>query len=104
MKKHNTIKNPLFNLDEEVILCSKAHPQCNGESVVIDIIHREDFEVMYPKWECTGTEWYYDVGVPIKANGERCWHWREDSLRKKHRPSEHSYKELLNKLKRGTLA
>lgn len=101
-------KQPLFAVDEPVILQSVNYPQYNGEYVVDRVLEAGEIfidrvcgeegtasgEYSHYSYLLSGkhTDIIYDTVVEI--------HWAETALRKKHKPSEFgSFANLMNNLK-----
>ena len=83
------MKKPLFSVGEEVILRSEAYPEYNGDAVVLDI--RFDYDDGLPGYLLT-------IPCPKDEEGDDLW-WDEPALRKKYKPSELSFQELVSSLK-----
>lgn len=86
---------PLFEVGEEVILQSKSFPQYNGETTVVSVEYRSGLCVTTGK--LLSPNYLYTLGVKSVEVDV----WDESALRKKHPPSEHSFTELMEKLKSG---
>jgi hypothetical protein len=83
------MREAYFDVGEEVILQSRGFPELNGNATVISKVYgvrRSSFDGISRK----GWAYYLDVVGPNEAP------WREASLRKKHKPSEFSFEELIN--------
>lgn len=91
---------PLFKINEEVILQSNSFPECNGEYVILEIRKGNDnYAISKDGIVDVGTPWGYVLNIEHPIAG--CW--SEISLRKKHKPSEDSYESMINKLKQQDL-
>ena len=80
---------PYFNVGEEVILCSEAAPNLNGEYVVLDFVHT--FNAVCPVTK----KFYAGFSYRLSVSVDGCFWWNETALRKKHKPSDQSFKELI---------
>lgn len=89
------MKEPLFSVGEEVLLQSKAYPEYNGEAVVIFYspsaggIDREGVRHIQG-----GFAYKLSIDSPVP---NKMWH--ETALKKKPKPSELSFQELVSSLK-----
>lgn len=88
MLENNLGKRPLFSVGEEVILQSIYNPQCNGDAVVNKVKIGVRTDTMEPSW-------VYDLSIKHPDG----IYWAECALRKKHKPSEHSFGSLMAGLK-----
>jgi len=94
------MREPLYKVGEEIILVSKNWPAYNGEYVV-EVVHKDGD--ITPKTPPTiidtdgGYSYYLGFNVPDNSYT----HWCEQSLRKKHKPSDDSFEDMMNKLKIG---
>jgi hypothetical protein len=92
----------LFEVGEEVILCSKNQPNKNGETVVIGSVIGSSF-VNCPhcerRVEVTGSGIGYFLQT--KSNGEYgcCQPFDESAIRKKHKGSKFSFNEIMSEIK-----
>ena len=94
---------PKFNIGEVVILQHKNHTNLDGEYTVLDIIDRQTFNMENPMWRCNGA-YGYDLGVILRhgsGNGSTSKYLGETHLSKKHKPSEDSLSQMMDKLKLG---
>lgn len=82
----------LFEVGEEVILCSKRQPQYNGEYVVLACEWGYYIDINTNKYRKGFT---YDLGIHGDAGNS---HWSESNLRKKHPPSELNFTDLMSSL------
>ena len=96
---------PLFEVGEEVILCSMHSPELNGDAVVLSVIKPPSAEVKCP--HC-GRGWlrrrregivYYLNIESIRTKDKCCSPWRESALRKKHKGSDFSFDEMIKEIK-----
>lgn len=80
--------NPLFKVGEEVILQAKNCQEYNGNHIVSNVKHCEDVHL---KDGSIYSGFYYNLeGVPYT--------WVEYVLKKKYRPSEFTFEQLMNSL------
>lgn len=97
------MKKPLFEIGEEVILQSKTFPEYNAEYVVEEVIEKDQ----PVRCRLTGDRIYssdgysYRFSIPLLhkhyTDGTECL-MDESALRKKHKPSELSFQELVSSL------
>ena len=95
----------LFEVGEEVILCSKAFPELNGDSVVLMSV-----KAGIAKFNCPhcgvdlsgkilrGMSYYLDVPSRNESHG-CCAPWSESALRKKHKGSDFSFDQIMSEIK-----
>lgn len=97
------MREPLFEIQEEVIVCNPFNPELNGERVVLGSITLEVFTKLYPTFAPNGSNYFYDLGVTFFGNrsGAICHYVGEKRLRKKHKPSDDSFEDMMSKLKIG---
>ncbi|MNX54209.1 hypothetical protein D3C86_849270 [compost metagenome] len=76
---------PKFVVDEVVILQSKDFPQCNGETIVLEVESHKEYG------------WVYKLAIKHHAEGYADW-WKESALRKKHYPGELGFDDLMASL------
>lgn len=99
-----------FEIGEEVILVSKSRPYLNGEYVVTDIHKSSDivenpFGENYrlpndiPGYVYCLESLSHQTPLEDGTQIEAYIHWLESSLRKKHKPSEFTFEELMVNLK-----
>ena len=74
------MREAYFSVGEEVILVSVDHPELNGE---VKVLSREP-ELFSPGWS---------YGLDVDVNGKN--QWQESALRKKHKPSEFTFEQLI---------
>lgn len=88
MLENNLDKPPLFRVGEEVVLQSINYPELNGNAIVqkVDSGYEEG-----SKKPCYG--YVLNIGNPLYPG------WAESALRKKHKPSDHSFDSLIAELK-----
>jgi hypothetical protein len=98
----------LFEVGEEVILCSKSSPELNGEAVVLKVA-----EAGMAKFNCPhcgvdlskrrvggGSYYFYYLDVPSKHKTHGCCApWAELALRKKHKGSDFSFDQIMSEIK-----
>ena len=91
---------PLFSEGEQVILCSKKLPQCNGEYTV-HAIHKEGDLVPCrftgEVFAARGSALGYALTPPVNLNRFEAL-WCQSALRKKYPPSTESFKEMMSNL------
>lgn len=80
--------NPLFKVGEEVILQAVNLTKYNGEHIIEDLIFEDDATA----WD--GSKY---VGYSYKLEGVDVW-FVEPVLRKKYKPSEFTFDQLMNSL------
>jgi hypothetical protein len=95
---------PLFEVGEEVILQSRDAPQLNGEATVLNVYQEGECYVCPccgGKVRASSLSYYLDVGLKCRViNGAEynaCF--KEEALRKKPKPSDFSFNELMSELK-----
>jgi len=76
---------PYFSVGEEVVLVSKESPELNGEYVIESIITDWEFD---PGYDLEGITLDEGPGTNV--------HWAQEALRKKHKPSDKSFSELMD--------
>jgi hypothetical protein len=79
---------PLFKVGEEVILQAVNLTKYNGEHIIEDLTFDEDAKA----WD--GSSY---TGYTYKLEGVDVW-FVEPALRKKHKPSEFTFDQLMNSL------
>lgn len=95
----------LYEVGEVVILESHSHPEFNGEYPVLGVykLNKEDMTVVCEdigktlKFKTLSTDFVYNLGNFLDAA-----HYTlndETELRKKHEPSQQSFKDLMTTLK-----
>ena len=89
---------PLFAVGEEVILQSKAHPEYNGDAVVLSVFATTGGGPEPGNIVIKGG-WAYELTIPTPFNKG----WHESALRKKYPPSSLGYEELISALKADKL-
>lgn len=97
------MRKPYFHVGEEVILQSVSRPDLNGEYTVRQVLDDRETYICratgenirpYPE----GFHYTLEEVVPLTHDGfENCW--RESALRRKHKPSDDSFEQMMNKLK-----
>lgn len=98
--------NNWFEVGEEVLLQSKSFPQYNGEYTIIKIVspgESIDDRLCNRKNRYKGTDVSYILSQP-HANTEDFdfpveIFWCPTALRKKHKPSDESFKSMMQNLK-----
>lgn len=94
---------PYFSAGEEVILCSKSLPEYNGEYVVEKILHeglRHVCRISGQEFIVSEGQSYFsyilDEAIPSDAHFQFYdIGFMESALRKKHKPSDQSFSELI---------
>ena len=99
------MSNPYFEIGEEVILVSVMHPRLNGDHVVEWVCPAG--EVTNPFKEnsiITGDSIGYKlVGIQPSDEGSKTSIFAQSALRKKHKPSDESFSELMHNYKTETV-
>jgi hypothetical protein len=91
----------LFEIGEEVILCSKNQPNLNGDTVVIksaigsSVLNCPHCE---KKIELTSSGYGYFLEVKSKGEHGCCQPFDESALRKKHNGSNFSFNEIMSEI------
>lgn len=80
--------NPLFKVGEEVILQAVNLTKYNGEHIIEDLIFEDDVTA----WD--GSKY---VGYSYKLIGVEVW-FVEPAIKKKYKPSEFTFDQLMNSL------
>ena len=101
------MSRPLFQVGEEVILQSKTHPQFNGEYVVEEIFKTGDTGIcrvtgqhfIVDSSKYTTFSHHLDKPLVLTGGNMEANVW-ESELKKKPKPSEDSFEELMTNLKR----
>jgi hypothetical protein len=87
---------PKFQVGEEVILQSKARPECNGECIVTEVttgnIKPED-----------GAPTYRGVAYFTSIEHPEGYKWAESALKKKHDPGTKSFSQLISDINKVKL-
>lgn len=90
----------LFEVGEEVIICSKSHPDSNGEAVVLSIIKGGDSVMCEHCGTATRIKGHgYGYYLNVIPSSSCCKPWGEKALRKKHKGGDFSFNEMLNEIK-----
>ena len=90
----------LFEVDEEVIICSKSHPDSNGEAVVLSIIKGGDLVMCEHCKTTTRIKGHgYGYYLNVIPSSSCCNPWGEKTLRKKHKGSDFSFDEIIKEIK-----
>lgn len=105
------MNNPIYQIGEEVILQSPRYPQYNGEYTITEIISgMEMFKKYGVLTNLNFSDIFYQLGglsvelirsISNASTGLKCDHVHQNSLRKKHKPSEDSFDTMISKLKIG---
>ena len=100
------IKQPLFSVGEEVILCSKECPELDWEYTVDRILcEGEIYQCRVTNTLCRVTKheeeshFAYLLSTPLLRDEREC-PIDEKALRKKYPPSTESFKEMMSRLTR----
>ncbi len=92
----------LFEIGEEVILCSKNQPELNGETVVIEmVIGGSIFKCPHceSNIHIQGSGIGYFLQTESKSSHGCCQPFDEITLRKKHNGSGFSFNEIISEIK-----
>ncbi len=92
-----TDSRPLFQVGEEVILCSKRFPDANGEAVVTCRFYGLSKNIHSGN---IVEGWKYKTDVMP----DRIHVWEESVLRKKHKPSDQSLEDMIAEINKGVKA
>lgn len=93
------MKKPLFAVGEEVILQCRI-PEFNGEYKVYEILTPHETMLRWPNVIINDEIHYVITEKPFKLSfGHETKAVKQSSLRKKHKPSEISFQELVSLLK-----
>ena len=94
------MRSPRFKVGEVVTLQSKYYSHTNGEYAILGVIDQITYEKLYPSF-IGGQGYYYDLGIKWTGNkcGRMCKHCSEQSLKKKHKPSDQSFDQIMSSLK-----
>ena len=84
------MREAYFEVGEEVILVSKHNPLCNGEAIVLKAVYGEKWDYNTNKDMPDG--WRYELTITVP---EFAGLWDESALRKKHKPSEFTFEQLI---------
>lgn len=95
----------LFEVGEEVILCSKTFPELNGEAVVLMLVKAGAAKFNCPHCgrdlsskRVKGKTYY--LSIPSKNEDYGCCApWAESALRKKHKGSDFSFNQIMSEIK-----
>lgn len=95
----------LFEVGEEVILCSKTFQELSGEAVVLRVVKLGLDRFACPHcgeerlFSLTKGKAYY-LSVPSKNKDYGCCSpWAESALRKKHKGSDFSFNQIMSEIK-----
>lgn len=94
------MNKPLFSIGETVIRQAINYPEGNGEYVVCGIIGAKEAQSLYlANWGTDG--FYYELGgfSVTLDNGCVSNHSYEPFLKKKHKPSDQSFDQIMSSLK-----
>lgn len=93
------MKKPLFSVGEEVILQCRI-PKFNGEYEVYEILTPHETMLRWPNVKVNDEFHYVITEKPFKLEfGNETQAVKQSSLRKKHKPSDTSFQELVSSLK-----
>lgn len=89
----------LFEIGEQVIRQATTYTDWNGEYKIIGVISAEEMKKLHPFMKVIDG-WYYELeGFNVLTpRGSVANHTFEGYLRKKHKPSELSFTELITNL------
>ena len=99
------MNKPLFAIGETVIRQAPIghFPEGNGEYVVEEIITQGDFRMVYSNalWTNLGVGYYYKLSgfKVVSVTGMNLHHSNEGFLKKKHKPSDQSFDQIMSSLK-----
>ena len=100
------MNKPLFAIGELVVrqAPSTNYPEDNGEYVVLDIITVEEYRVIYStvKFGELSSSFYYKLdglATKLSLTGVVSCHSAEAFLKKKHKPSDQSFDQIMSSLK-----
>ena len=85
----------LYNVDEEVVLQSKSHPELNGDCIVTDVLVKKNWIHRLGNGE---TEIVRCCGYHTTIKSPTGAPWAEAALRKKHKPSTKSLSSIIEEL------
>lgn len=97
------MRKPYFHVGEEVILQSVSQPDLNGEYTVRQVLNADKTYIC----RATGNKirpypegFYYTLEevVPLDHDGFEM-SWCESALRKKHKPSDDNFQQMMDKLR-----
>lgn len=98
------MREPYFKVGEEIILQSKEKPNLNGEYVIKKVTRGGDSykcrltgKMVFCPWGIEEFGYLLEEVMTADRDFENCWH--PSALRKKYKPAEESFKELLNNIK-----
>lgn len=88
---------PYFSVGEEVILCSNDYPQYNGCQVIEGVYASGEIVKCRITGYCGPSSdlGYRISGICIQSDNGKEGLWRQSVLRKKHKPSDQSFQELI---------
>lgn len=91
----------LYEVGEVVVAVFVNYPECNGEYVVLEVMTPEQTKAEFPMFSIRENSLYYRLdGLKINpVEGVSCNAAAERALRKKHEPSQQSFKDLMTTLK-----
>lgn len=92
----------LYEVGEQVVAVFVNYPECNGEYVVLEVMTPEQTKAEFPMFSIRENSLYYRLdGLEIEGpmTGTICNAAAERALRKKHEPSQQSFKDLMTTLK-----
>lgn len=90
------MKQPLFSVGEEVVIQSVDYPECNGDAAILGVVVRKTTIMLRAKtgkMEDSGSYYSYRLSIDNGRNN-----WVERALRKKHKPADEGYRELISRL------
>lgn len=102
----NSSEHPWFSVGEEVILQNITYPEYNGEYYIERVVYEDDIiecRITNQTFRIYGIGYLLNTPLlnKIDMRGLEVV-WDKISLRKKHKPSDESFGELMNNLKSVT--
>ncbi len=90
----------LFEIGEQVIADFKNYPENNGEYTILEVLTPEQMKEEFREYSILQSIYYRLDGLTIVGprNGTICNAAGQSALRKKHKPSELSFTELMTNL------
>lgn len=88
------MNNPYFSIGEEVILVSKDAPHLNGDYTVERVLQKGDTLTSTDGNIGIVSELGYSIGVAFTRYDS----WCQSALRKKHKPSDESFTNMISNL------
>jgi hypothetical protein len=90
----------LYEVGEVVLLRSRELPEYDGEYVVQKVYAPNEWTIDSTGSQYNGSHTYsYALGFSFEWGKGVCDAWQQTALRKKHEPSQQSFKDLMTTLK-----